>query len=566
MQYPDVPNPDLLARIPLVARTVLDVGCGSGALGAEYKRRNPAARVFGIERDADAARLAASRLDHVFVADLDQDCAALQEELADGSIDCLVYGDVLEHFRDPWGVLKSHLRLLSAHGVVLICMPNAEHWTFVERLLRGTWDYEDQGLFDATHLRWFTPSTVRHELERAGLVIVDVIPRIFEIAACETFVDAVEPALNRLGIDRNTYQERAAPIQHVWRATRRPAVAPLHLVSTMLNPVGGVSHLRVVEPMRALDADVSITTDTISNSDLPPDSAGERRIFIFHRPLLAGEQGLARVRNLIERGWLVVCEFDDHPDYIPVLQRPDIQNFRAVHAVQTSTEPLANVLRQYNPEVMVFPNAVARLPDVRNYANPDCVTLFFAGLNRENEWPPYLDALNTVAARSGSRLHFQIVNDRGLFEALQTPHKTYTPLCDYDTYQSLLGTSEISFMPLLDTPFNRCKSDLKFIEAAAHRVATLASTIVYGGSVEDGRTGVLFHDAQELERKLSRLVANPETGLGIGNAARSYVANNRMLAYQIAGRSAWYHSLWARREQLNQTLLARVPELAPPTR
>jgi len=224
---------------------------------------------------------------------------------------------------------------------------------------------------------------------------------------------------------------------------------------------------------------------------------------------------------------------------------------------------LAEVLRRQNPEVTVFPNAVARLPDIRNHATSERITLFFAGLNRENEWPPYLAALNNVAARAGGRLCFQIVNDRGLYEALQTPHKAYTPLCDYESYQNLLGSCEISFMPLLDTPFNRCKSDLKFIEAAAHRVVALASPVVYGGSIEDGRTGVLFRDAQELEQRLSRLVANPEIGRGIGDTARDFVEKNRMLAYQVAQRSRWYHSLWERREQLQQSLLARVPELAP---
>ena len=43
-----LPNPDLLYRIPLTARTVLDVGCNTGALGAAYRQMNPAARIYGI--------------------------------------------------------------------------------------------------------------------------------------------------------------------------------------------------------------------------------------------------------------------------------------------------------------------------------------------------------------------------------------------------------------------------------------------------------------------------------------------------------------------------------------
>ena len=136
------------------------------------------------------------------------------------------------------------------------------------------------------------------------------------------------------------------------------------------------------------------------------------------------------------------------------------------------------------------------------------------------------------------------------------------PLCGYDTYQALLAGSEISFMPLLDTPFNRCKSDLKFIEAAAHRVTALASDVVYGDAIADGRTGVLFRSPEELEQRLLRLVANPDVTRTIGDAARAYVVRERMLAYQIADRAAWYHDLWARREELHAALLARVPELA----
>jgi glycosyltransferase involved in cell wall biosynthesis len=65
-------------------------------------------------------------------------------------------------------------------------------------------------------------------------------------------------------------------------------------------------------------------------------------------------------------------------------------------------------------------------------------------------------------------------------------------------------------MPLGDTPFNRAKSDLKFIEAGACRVASVASHIVYADSIEDGRTGLLFHNADELRDRLLRLVAMPE--------------------------------------------------------
>jgi spore maturation protein CgeB len=90
----------------------------------------------------------------------------------------------------------------------------------------------------------------------------------------------------------------------------------------------------------------------------------------------------------------------------------------------------------------------------------------------------------------------------------------------------------------------------------------MASTVVYGNTIQDGRTGVLFRDGQELQQRLLRLIANPDAAKAIGQAGRSFVAGNRMLAYQVDGRIAWYRSLWARRKALHEALLARVPELA----
>jgi SAM-dependent methyltransferase len=558
LPYPDVANPDLLDRIPPDARVVLDVGCAGGALGAEYKRRNPACRYLGIERDPDSARLAATRLDEVAVCDVEADPLPF----GPGPFDCIIYSDALEHMRDPWTLLRRHTAVLAPDGAMLLCMPNSEHWSFAERLLRGTWDYEASGLFDRTHLRWFTWQTTKRALNDAGLVPMDVSERVFDVEKCEAFVQAIEPALARLGIDAAAYRERARPLQHIWRAGHR-LPDRLHVRSTMLEHVGGVSHVRVVQPIRALASLPGVTADIVPTfrPDVPAHAVDVARIFVFHRPILAGEHGLEQLRALIAAGWLVVCEFDDHPGFMPAMQREEVHNFRSVHAVQTSTETLASVLHGSNPEVAVFPNAIARLPVVRNYTDPNHLTLLFAGINREEEWPPILAALNTVAGLARERLHFRIIADRGLFEALQTPHKSFTPLCDYETYQDLLAQSEISLMPLRENAFNHCKSDLKFIEAAAHRVTALASPVVYGASIKDGRTGLLFSDAAELQKRLLHLLAEPEQGRAMADAARLEVAHGRMLGAQAARRLAWYRSLWERREELNRDLLARVPEL-----
>ena len=129
---------------------------------------------------------------------------------------------------------------------------------------------------------------------------------------------------------------------------------------------------------------------------------------------------------------------------------------------------------------------------------------------------------------------------------------------------ALLGQCEISLMPLGDTPFNRAKSDLKFIEAGACRVGLAGEPHRVCRQHRGRPTGLLFHNAEELRDRLLRLVAMPELARDLGDAARHYVAGERMLAYQVAPRIAWYRSLWARRAELTNALQARlmgVPQL-----
>jgi glycosyltransferase involved in cell wall biosynthesis len=269
------------------------------------------------------------------------------------------------------------------------------------------------------------------------------------------------------------------------------------------------------------------------------------------------------VRQLIAKGYLVISEFDDNPVFMQARGVPmdQVLTFKAVHAVQTSTPDLAKILAAENPEVGMFPNGIFELPEVRNFRDPDRITLFFGALNRAEDWAPLIAGLNEVASAVGARLGFSVVHDKPFFDALESPHKVFTPTCDYPAYMNLLAQADVAFMPLLDSPFNRSKSDLKFIEASAARVVSLASSVVYADSIEDGKTGLLFKNAMEMRGHLLRILAYPEASRRMADAARAYVAQNRMLAYQVADRIAWYRALWERRDELNAALRARVPDI-----
>ncbi len=558
-QYPDFANPELLEKIPLSARTILDVGCAQGALGADYLRRNPSARVLGIDVDDEAIAHARERISEVFCGDVEK--TPMPFSVPEG-IDCIVYGDVLEHLVDPWALLAEHAKYLSPQGTVLVCMPNVEHWSFAAKLLTGNFDYEDQGLFDHTHLRWFTPRMMGKALADAGLELSDVAPRPIAREQAEQFINLLAPGLQAIGVNPAEYLNRAVPLQFIWRA-RKSAPERLELNATMLTPQGGVSDVRVIEPIRALRTDSALLGSIASEVDLDPRLQDSPRIAVLHRPLLLGDSGLARLRTLMDKGYVVVSEFDDHPQFMEDrgVNLDELLTFRGVHAIQTSTEALADALRPQNPEIRVFQNGIFSLPLVNNFNDPDSLTLFFGALNRGPDWAPLMPVLNEVARAVGGRLHFHVLLDENFYNALETPHKRFDPMADYATYMRMLGEADIAFMPLADTPFNRAKSDLKFIEAGAARVAALASNVVYAGTIQDGKTGMLFSNPAELRAGLLRLLAYPEATRKMADAARAYVAGERMLAYQVEARTQWYRSLWERRAELTEALKARVPEL-----
>jgi len=222
---------------------------------------------------------------------------------------------------------------------------------------------------------------------------------------------------------------------------------------------------------------------------LPAAQAGEERIFIWQRAVLKPDVDMAKVRELLRRGYLLIAEMDDDPLRFPDLEANGFFTFRAAHGVQTSTEPLADELRRYNPNVAVFPNQLASLPAPRICADEECVRLFFGALNRENDWQPILPALNRVLEMFGAAVHVQVIHDRKFFDAVQTRMKFFEPLCSHERYQELLGHCDIGLLPLEPTRFNQMKSDLKWLECAAHGVVALVSPTVYETSIVPGNTG-----------------------------------------------------------------------------
>ena len=303
----------------------------------------------------------------------------------------------------------------------------------------------------------------------------------------------------------------------------------------------------------------------------------EERIFINQRmsfPSFA--VGLDFFNVLREKEILFISEMDDHPilwedDY----KRTEWINFRAVHAIQTSTPYLADFLRQFNPHVTVFANHLRRLPPPRNFDEESRqrkpITIFFGALNRDGDFLELVPTLNKFAKQYGNKLAFKILARKNLFDALDSPNKTFVgdlnqydgQFISYEAYEAAIRSSDIALLPLRDNEFNRAKSDLKFIECAANGCVVLASPTVYADVVEEGITGFIYRDGREFANKLNMLIKNRNMRREVAESAYSYVRYERLMSQHYEERLDWYRELLARLPELTAEAQARIEKFVP---
>jgi 2-polyprenyl-3-methyl-5-hydroxy-6-metoxy-1,4-benzoquinol methylase len=146
-------------------KNVLDVGCARGNVGSILATQFNCI-VSGIELDPNAAELAKKIYHEVVVGDVEDSSAF--EQLRHGPFDVIVFGDVLEHLRQPEIVLRASRSLLKKGGFALIALPNVVTLRLRLRFLLGQFEYTDQGIMDRTHLRFFTLKSARELILAAG--------------------------------------------------------------------------------------------------------------------------------------------------------------------------------------------------------------------------------------------------------------------------------------------------------------------------------------------------------------------------------------------------------------
>lgn len=167
MIYQNNGNRLVLNMLKQDARRILDFGCGAGDNARVLLTERPDMKIVGITISPAEAAIARAYLEEVHVADIEESDLSF----ITGSFDAVICSHVLEHLKEPSTVLARIIQFLQPGGQVIVAVPNVLEIKNRVKLLIGKFEYEDQGIMDRTHLRFFTWHTAVKNL-------IDPVPEL----------------------------------------------------------------------------------------------------------------------------------------------------------------------------------------------------------------------------------------------------------------------------------------------------------------------------------------------------------------------------------------------------
>lgn len=162
---------EILPYIPENIQNVLDVGCSNGAFGAMLKAER-SCTVWGVEPNKSAAVEAEKVLDKVINGLFSKDVS----ELISQKFDAIFFNDVLEHLIEPDEALITCKSLLNPNGYIIASIPNIRFYPVILCLLRyKDFKYEEAGVMDKTHMRFFTEKSMYRLFESCGYNVTKAV-------------------------------------------------------------------------------------------------------------------------------------------------------------------------------------------------------------------------------------------------------------------------------------------------------------------------------------------------------------------------------------------------------
>jgi 2-polyprenyl-3-methyl-5-hydroxy-6-metoxy-1,4-benzoquinol methylase len=241
-----------VVRLVGEGKRVLELGCSTGFMSRVLRERG--CHVTAVEQDADAAEKARPFCERVIVGDVEQ--LDLGRALGKARFDVILAADVLEHLKEPLGLLRSLKRFLADDGWLVASLPNVAHGSVRLALLGGQFRYNSMGLLDRTHLRFFTRDGVQKLFDDAGFLIGHLERHEMRIEDSEVSFDpaavpsAVMEALTR---DREALTYQFIVVAHALPRERVDFIQELVRSSAAAQEVAEARSARLAEEKQVLE-------------------------------------------------------------------------------------------------------------------------------------------------------------------------------------------------------------------------------------------------------------------------------------------------------------------------
>lgn len=172
-KYFESDRPEMLRFITNEPKISLEVGCREATHSKLLKEKLQIKETWGIEPEKNEKMIlqAKANLDN-FISDY---LTSDTKDLPNNYFDLVIFNDVLEHMYDPWDILIQTKELLNDDGIVIISLPNIRHKSILKKLIfNDSFEYQEEGLLDITHIRFFTKKTMIKMLEDCGYEIIKI--------------------------------------------------------------------------------------------------------------------------------------------------------------------------------------------------------------------------------------------------------------------------------------------------------------------------------------------------------------------------------------------------------
>jgi 2-polyprenyl-3-methyl-5-hydroxy-6-metoxy-1,4-benzoquinol methylase len=157
---------EIAPLLPPSASQVLEVGAGAGSTLKWMKSVYPGVKTTAVELNSELRIQLERNADVVLIGPVDEALPRLK------TYDLILLLDVLEHLPDSTKTLQALVKHLAPGGQVIVSLPNVAHLSVSVPLLLGRrFTYQESGILDKTHVRFFVEDTAVKLLNDAGLVV-----------------------------------------------------------------------------------------------------------------------------------------------------------------------------------------------------------------------------------------------------------------------------------------------------------------------------------------------------------------------------------------------------------